>query len=459
MNEQEATSTPELVRCPFCNAMTPPGAFCANCGRAIGNDDLAASTLSDTKDDLDGQPEGRAGDESAEIEPTLVPEDRAEQKPYPPTVEAPPAASANLAKRSADPIEEAAPPSGGTPIPSEFGFEGDQGRRPLRDYRLLAGAAILAILISLLLNNAGIAILLSVFLIPGLALLWITDLDLFERESWSAIVGALAGGFGVGLIFGTIGAWLTGAFWIEGATFYAGAAGYAARFAEAEGSAPIGWVILGGVVLPALALIASAAIPVFMRRWPSLRNEVMDGVTLGAAAGGGFAAATTIVHFWPAILRDQNPGGSISDWTATLTGLIIVRPLIFAGLTAVLCAAIWQYAIDQRSSPLVRSIISSVGGVIVFAVIDLLIQPAGAAAELIWQLAVLLGVSFAIRVAIRRALAQDRIAFGKNGDRIICPTCRRLTPDGQFCASCGAPLHPAKSTATATATLPSTTDQ
>ena len=170
----------------------------------------------------------------------------------------------------------------------------------------------------------------------------------------------------------------------------------------------------------ALALIASAAIPVFMRRWPSLRNEVMDGVTLGAAAGGGFAAATTIVHFWPAILRDQNPGGSISDWTATLTGLVIVRPLIFAGLTAVLCAAIWQYAIDQRSSPLVRSIISSVGGVIAFSVIDLLIQPAGAAAELIWQLAVLLGVSFAIRLAIRRALAQDRIAFGKNGDRIIC---------------------------------------
>ena len=69
-----------------------------------------------------------------------------------------------------------------------------QERRPLRDYRLLAGAAIVAILISLLLNNAGIAILLSVFLIPGLALLWITDLDLFERESWGAIIGALAGG-------------------------------------------------------------------------------------------------------------------------------------------------------------------------------------------------------------------------------------------------------------------------
>ena len=51
MNKQEASSTPELVRCPFCNAMTPPGAFCANCGRAIGNDDLAASDLPNADDD------------------------------------------------------------------------------------------------------------------------------------------------------------------------------------------------------------------------------------------------------------------------------------------------------------------------------------------------------------------------------------------------------------------------
>lgn len=432
MSEQKAppAPAPSLIECPFCHAMTPPGAFCANCGRAIDSASLAAVEPPAEEPDVES--------DLPDVDPAVD--------------DAPQADTAPLARRSGDPIQKAS--TGDGPARPATEVLESQERRPMRDYRLLAGAAIIAILISLLLNNAGIAILLSVFLIPGLALLWITDLDLFERESWGAIIGSLAGGFGIGLIAGTLLAWLTGAFWIEGASFYAGAAGYAARFAEAEGAPPIGWVILGGVIIPAVALIATAAVPVLMRRWPSLRNEVMDGVTLGAAAGGGFAAATTIVHFWPAILRDQNPGGSISDWTATLVGLIVVRPLILAALTAILCAAVWQYAIDQRSAPLIRSVIVSVGGVIAFAAIDLLIQPAGAAAELLWQLAVLLAVSLAFRVTIRRALAQDRIAFGALGERVVCPSCRRLTPDGQFCASCGAPLHPARGTVTASATLP-----
>ncbi|MEZ4497736.1 MAG: hypothetical protein R2845_13395 [Thermomicrobiales bacterium] len=47
----------------------------------------------------------------------------------------------------------------------------------------------IAVLVALLFNNAGIAILLSVFLVPVLALLYLTDLDLFEREPWTAILG------------------------------------------------------------------------------------------------------------------------------------------------------------------------------------------------------------------------------------------------------------------------------
>ena len=247
MSEQDAppATAPSLIECPFCHAKTPPGAFCANCGRAIDSASLAASEPVEADPDVEPV---------APDEPTAV-----EDAP-------PPADTAPLARRTGDPIQQAS--AGDGPARPATEVLESQERRPLRDYRLLAGAAIVAILISLLLNNAGIAILLSVFLIPGLALLWITDLDLFERESWGAIIGALAGGFGIGLLVGTISAWLPGAFWIEGASFYAGAAGYAARFAEAEGSPPIGWVILGGVIIPAVALIATAAVPVMIRRWP-----------------------------------------------------------------------------------------------------------------------------------------------------------------------------------------------
>ncbi len=316
-----------------------------------------------------------------------------------------------------------------------------RGRRPLGDYRRLAGIVAIAVLVALLFNNAGIAILLSVFLVPVLALLYLTDLDLFEREPWTAILGALGAGAIIGLIFGTIGAWLTGAFWIEGATFYAGAAGYGARFAEAEGSPPIGWVLLGGVVIPAIVVIACAIAPVFMRRWPVLRNEIMDGVTLGAATGSGYAAATAVVHFWPAIVHGQNPGGDVSDWTATLVGMMVLRPLIYGALSAVLCASIWQYAIDQRASSLTRGVVAGVGGIVVFSVVDLLIQPAGAAAELVWQLVVVVALWFVTRSAIRGALRHDALIFSRGGRRVTCPNCGELTPDGAFCAHCGSPLH------------------
>jgi len=233
---------------------------------------------------------------------------------------------------------------------------------------------------------------------------------------------------------------LTGAFWIEGATFYAGAAGYGARFAEAEGTPPIGWIALGGVIIPAIVVIACAIAPVFLRRWPVMRNEVMDGVTLGAAAGSGYAAATAVVHYWPAIVQGQNPGGDVSDWSATLVGLIVLRPLIYGAFAAILCASIWQYAIDQRAASLTRGVVFGVGGIILFSIVDLLIQPAGAAAELLWHLVVIVALWFVTRSAIRDALRHDALAVANSGRMVQCENCGRLTPDGLYCAHCGATL-------------------
>jgi hypothetical protein len=502
-----------MVRCPYCRRFTPDGAFCAHCGRQLSSGRLAEDIVADepeqaidpyTRDsgDADTETEARyaAGEDFAVLPPLDDEEDDPydEDEPYGETADLTGSAYVDdggepPADVDAEPIDEpppdeesidepgeqddAAARSSRLPVPqakrlrgslaravSIGGQEGDpiqealerRGRRSIGDYRKMLALAALAVLISLLLNNAGIAILLSVFVVPALALLYLTDLDLFEREPWSAILGSLGAGFVIGLVFGTISAWLTGQLWIEGATFYAGAAGYAARFAEAEGSPPIAWVALGGVIIPAIVVIACAIAPVLMRRWPVLRNEVMDGLTLGAAAGGGYAAATTIVHFWPAILRDQNPGGDISDWTATLVGLIVFRPLIFAAFAALLCSAIWQYALDQRSSSLIRGVVSGIGGIIIYSVIDLLIQPAGAAAEMIWQLTVLGVLWFVVRAAIRSALAQDAIAFGQAGDRIRCQNCQQLTPDGAYCAHCGAPLYPApgRTRATVETSLP-----
>ncbi|CAN5537957.1 hypothetical protein BH09CHL1_BH09CHL1_01430 [soil metagenome] len=467
MSEQTPDVDVDVIECPFCHQQTPKGAFCANCGRSLAN--LPGGPTDEPIDPLNpADPEiiddGDAdieGVKAAEAEARTAVAKRVESAPDqapPPPIEPPPGNEKGRYFRSR--LGKALSLGGRNEEDPVFTAIEERQRRPIEDYRRMAGIALLAVLIALLFNNAGIAILLAVFVVPALALLYLTDLDLFEREPWSAILGSLGSGFVIGLVFGTISAWLTGKFWIEGATFYAGAAGYGARFAEAEGAAPIGWVLLGGIILPAVIVIGCAVAPILMRRFPVLRNEVMDGLTLGAAAGAGYAAATTIVHYWPAIVRDQNPGGDISDWTATLSGLIVVRPLLFAGFAALLCASIWQYALDQRSSSLINGVVSGLGGIVLYSLVDMLIQPAGAAAELIWQLATLFVLWFVIRRAIRNALAHDALVFARaGGNSILCPTCRRLTPDGTFCANCGAELHPApeakpKPSATVETSLP-----
>jgi hypothetical protein len=458
MSEHTPGTEGEIITCPYCRQKTPKGAFCANCGRSLTN--IPTTPPAEPVDPLNPADPEIIDDGDADIDGVIAHE-HAEQ-PADSTEPADSVESAVAQRVEAVPEQSTEQPKdegrrryfrsrlgkaislgGRNEDDPVFQAIEERQRRPIEDYRRMAGIAVLAVLVALLFNNAGIAILLAVFVVPALALLYLTDLDLFEREPWSAILGSLGAGFVIGLIFGTISAWLTGVFWIDGATFYAGAAGYGARFAEAEGAAPIGWILLGGIIIPAVVVIACAVAPILMRRFPVLRNEVMDGLTLGAASGAGYAAATTIVHYWPAIVRDQNPGGDISDWTATLAGLIVVRPLLFASFAALLCASIWQYALDQRSSSLVNGLVAGLGGIVFYSLIDMLIQPAGAAAELIWQLAVLFVMWFVVRRAIRSALAQDALAFGGPGkQRIVCPNCRRLTPDGTFCAHCGAELHP-----------------
>lgn len=463
MSEQTPGTEGEIITCPYCQQKTPKGAFCANCGRSLANiptnppiDPLNPADP-EIIDEGDADIEGVKAQEQAADSAVAKRVEAAPGQTAGPAIEPPPSKERGRYFRSR--IGKAMSLGGRNEEDPVFQAIEERQRRPIEDYRRMAGIAVLAVLVALLFNNAGIAILLAVFVVPALALLYLTDLDLFEREPWSAILGSLGAGFIIGLIFGTISAWLTGVFWIDGATFYAGAAGYGARFAEAEGAAPIGWILLGGIIIPAVVVIACAVAPILMRRFPVLRNEVMDGLTLGAAAGAGYAAATTIVHYWPAIVRDQNPGGDISDWTATLAGLIVVRPLLFAAFAALLCASIWQYALDQRSSSLVNGVVSGLGGIVLYSFIDMLLQPAGAAAELIWQLAVLFVMWFVVRRAIRSALAQDALAFSGSGgkQRIVCPNCRRLTPDGTFCAHCGAELHPTakpKPAATVETSLP-----
>jgi hypothetical protein len=323
------------------------------------------------------------------------------------------------------------------------------GNTPDIYWRIVAiGLAL--VLISMLAGSAGLAILIGIFILPVAILRYLSSVDLFEREPWWGIASPAAAGLFSGLVIGVIGHFIIDRLWIENAPLRVGAAGFAGEAADRAGGAPFSVLILSGLLLPAVAEAAKLAGPIFLRQWPSFRNEVMDGITLCAASGGAFAAGTAIVHFWPVITGGDSVGIGLSEWTGTLLGIAIVRPIIQVATSALLGAAVWRYSMTQSTAGLILPVAAGAGGAIFYGLSDIIVQPAGTTVELIWSILIVAVLLYFVRIVIRQARMQDAAALGASGQRTICPNCRQVTPAGAFCANCGAqladappPAHPA----------------
>lgn len=313
------------------------------------------------------------------------------------------------------------------------------GGRHAAPGRVVIAGAVLA-LIALLVNNAGLAIIIASLVIPAAGLVELSRRDLFEHEPRWSSPAMLGWGVVVGIVMATIGTIIAAEWWIDGAPLHVGAAGFGGAAADREGTPGFAVLLLNGIVLPALGVAFTAMGPYAMRRFPEFRNEVMDGVTLGAAAGCGLATGTTIVFVWPIITGDHPNGGSVADWTALVMGVLVTRPIIFGLAVAFVCAGLWHVALSQRSADLFIPAGIGLGGAIVFVFGDLLVQPSGTRAELLWHVLVAAALALGARIVMRRALAQDRIAHPTATSRVICPTCGSSTPAGTYCAVCGATL-------------------
>ena len=309
--------------------------------------------------------------------------------------------------------------------------------------RAIAIAGAVLALLSLLSNNAGLAIIFASLVIPVGLLVVLSKRDLLRDEPRWASPAMLAWGIAVGIVMAIIGSVIAAEWWIDGAPLHVGAAGFGGAAADREGSPGFAVLLFNGIVLPVLGVTVAALGPYFVRRYPIFRNEVMDGVVLGAAAGCGLATGTTIVFVWPILGGGSANGGSVADWTATVLGVLVTRPVIFGLAASFVCAGVWHVAMTQRSVDLMLPVAIGSGGAIVFGFGDLLVQPNGTRSELVWHIVVAVALIAASRMILVRSLAQDRLTRMAGGNKIICAVCGAATPPGQFCAACGSPLKAA----------------
>ncbi len=311
-------------------------------------------------------------------------------------------------------------------------------RQPDRTVVLIAAVAMFIVLLS---GNAALAAIIGLVVLPYLLVSYLTRLDLYEREPWTLMAGVVGAGAVVGLLGGWVASLLFDRLWFGDPRLNIGAAGFAGISASGEGSVPFGVLLLNGILIPVILGAAVLGGPIFLRRWSVFRNEILDGFTLGGLAAAGFATLSAMVYFWPAATTNL-PDRPVSDWTAIIAGIGVVRPIVLILSGSMLGAAIWQYTAGRKITDV---IIPGVGGLIGWlglAIGSLLFMPSGAVTEFIWYLIVLVIVGFVFREALARGLAQDReqLAGADGTANVVCPNCSRLTPEGVFCSFCGAPL-------------------
>ena len=317
-------------------------------------------------------------------------------------------------------------------------------------HAITVGGGALLIMLSLLSNSAGLALVIACAIVPILILLTLNQRDVFESESPLVLAGVTIAGGVAGIIVGWLGKIIVTADWFDAGVLNFGAAGFGGKFAEQAGSASILVWVINGVLLPLVGLAGMVAAPIALRRFNTYRNEVMDGAILTGAGAAGFAIGSAIV-FWAPIFDRRGPSIDVSDWTLMIIGMAILRPVIITLAGAMLGAGIWRYMMTPKTSVLILPAVGSIGGMILLYLGSLWIQQSGGGIwpEALWLVLVAIAVFILYRMVLAAAIDVDRRALGSDGTRIVCPHCHRMTLKGAFCSRCGKPLPTEGDTASA----------
>ncbi len=299
----------------------------------------------------------------------------------------------------------------------------------LHKYRwaLLGGAGLVVAI--LMLVSAGAAVVMAAAIVPLLYVMYIYDADVHEGEPIAVIACTVLSG----ALFGVLVALIGRAYVARVALFQVGS--------TLERPPTLGHLLLFGVALPILGQVATLVGPLLLRRWPRFRNEVMDGIVFGVAAGVGFAGGSTIVNYWPMVRVGYSPAGSagLTEWAATLLGLALLRPLILGTTAGLLGSAIWAAYLHRGQVALPA--LAGFAGALLYPIGELFLLHRGTLTVLAFHALLLGGLLLGLRRVIHDDLLTDARALGLVGSTISCNNCHRMTEARVFCTHCGTALR------------------
>jgi hypothetical protein len=199
------------------------------------------------------------------------------------------------------------------------------------------------------------------------------------------------------------------------------------------------------LLLPALELALAMAGPVLVLLPHRRFNDVLDGVTFGAASAAALSATEMIVSGYKLFEHGLAPGGAVVPWIWRLLTIRLALPILAMAATGAACGALWlRYRAPERDrnalGPLGHPIPALLlrAGLLVAAAAGQRWLPVGAwfATLLVLDAIALVWLRLMLQLGLREESAERPI-----GPDITCPNCRRQTPQHTFCANCGVALR------------------
>ena len=260
--------------------------------------------------------------------------------------------------------------------------------RPLAIRVTLSIGAMIALL-ALLADSGTLALIISGSILPIVILIRLaSQLGGVSRDSWIQVAMMMLVGTATGMAVALLATRIVRGAWFDGGVVNFGATSFGGIAVETVGNAPALVWLTSGILLPLVVILVIGAAPAALRMTLALRPNERTGMMLSAAVAAGFAIGSVVVFYWP-LLSELPPIMSTSQWTLTILGVAIIRPLVWVYSGAILGAVVWRYLRDASLPGIAVPVAIAIGLPLVFSIASLAAAPAG-----LW-VSSLLGLLFA----------------------------------------------------------------
>jgi len=291
----------------------------------------------------------------------------------------------------------------------------------MRVFRLVWLLAVAAVLIVGAMGMYPVAVVLSAVTVPTLLVVYLYDVDVYERQPWLVLALTVCWGSAIGVLTAVT---------LRAVT---GSALEPAGIGDATTLETVTIPVLGFF----LAVLGTVAILLPYRAF----NDVLDGTTFGSVSASFASSSQVVVLALPLFSEGLRPAGDTGSWLLVLSELAIAVPLLWAALGATVAGSFW---LRFRSAPAVRASIAHPGSppaaiavaVGMLACVALARLELSRGLSLAVMLCLLLLALFHLRRLIHAGLVNEALEQ-PIGPEMDCANCGCATPSHLFCGRCG----------------------